>query len=317
MTGVIYVAIFALWLVVLVPMWLRRHDEADVVRTADRFNHAMRSLSRRSSSPYGEPREVVVPQRSREVRVAVSGTGSRVADPADRRATAQRPQPARSDRSVRATASAARRRRRVVALLLAAAAVLGVLAVQGRAPVWTPAVPVVLVIVVLALGVRQVRSARERAKRRARLEESSRRGRAATYRAMEDVARGVRSGIATTAAGTAAATGQATGTDDEAWVQPAWTENGWEAVPTTLPTYVTAPRATPVPRTIDLKRPGQWTSAAMLEEAERERRQVSFQERFVADTAALDFLDDEDDLASFVDPPGRSRDGVVRRAVNE
>ena len=49
----------------------------------------------------------------------------------------------------------------------------------------------------------------------------------------------------------------------------AWDDDdSWEAVPTTLPTYVSAPRASQVPRRIDRSRPGEWTGAAMVETAQ-------------------------------------------------
>jgi len=43
----------------------------------------------------------------------------------------------------------------------------------------------------------------------------------------------------------------------------------WDPVPTTLPTYVTAPAATRVPRMIDLTTPGAWSGQAMVEQAMR------------------------------------------------
>lgn len=45
-TGLIYLVIIALWAAVLIPMWLRRHDQISEVRSTARFSSAMRSLSR-------------------------------------------------------------------------------------------------------------------------------------------------------------------------------------------------------------------------------------------------------------------------------
>ena len=45
MTGVIYLAIIALWAAVLIPIWLRRND-ADEIRAVDRFEGAMSALGR-------------------------------------------------------------------------------------------------------------------------------------------------------------------------------------------------------------------------------------------------------------------------------
>lgn len=47
MTGLIYVVIIALWGAVLIPIWLRRHDQISEVRSAARFQSAMSSLGRK------------------------------------------------------------------------------------------------------------------------------------------------------------------------------------------------------------------------------------------------------------------------------
>jgi len=44
-------------------------------------------------------------------------------------------------------------------------------------------------------------------------------------------------------------------------------DTGWAPTPVVLPTYVTAPPATSVPRVIDLTHPGAWSAAHMLEHA--------------------------------------------------
>ncbi len=49
MTGLIYVAIIAVWAVVLVPAWLRRHDHMDSKRSVDRFSRSLQALSKRDS----------------------------------------------------------------------------------------------------------------------------------------------------------------------------------------------------------------------------------------------------------------------------
>ena len=61
--------------------------------------------------------------------------------------------------------------------------------------------------------------------------------------------------------------------DWDSW--DAWDDaDSWTAVPTTLPTYVSAPRASAVPRRIDRSRPGEWTGSAMVETAQAMRRTV-------------------------------------------
>jgi hypothetical protein len=48
-TGLVYVAIVALWAAVLIPMWLRRHDD-DQARRVERHRVAMGTLARMSDS---------------------------------------------------------------------------------------------------------------------------------------------------------------------------------------------------------------------------------------------------------------------------
>ncbi len=66
--------------------------------------------------------------------------------------------------------------------------------------------------------------------------------------------------------------------DDDEWLNwNAWDDDasGWEAVPATLPTYVTAPRASAVPRPIDKVGPGEWSGEAMVDAAQAMRRRVA------------------------------------------
>ena len=50
MSGLIVLGMVAIWLIVLVPMWLNRHDAASSSRSMDTFSTAMRVLSRRDAS---------------------------------------------------------------------------------------------------------------------------------------------------------------------------------------------------------------------------------------------------------------------------
>ena len=55
----------------------------------------------------------------------------------------------------------------------------------------------------------------------------------------------------------------------------AWDEEeSWEAVPSTLPTYVNSPRASVIPRPIDRNRPNEWDGEAMVNAANTMRRRV-------------------------------------------
>ncbi len=50
MAGLIYLVIIALWAAVLIPMWLRRHDQGSEVRSTTQFSAAMQLLSSGASS---------------------------------------------------------------------------------------------------------------------------------------------------------------------------------------------------------------------------------------------------------------------------
>ena len=247
MTGLIYVAIIAVWAVVLVPAWLRRHDHLDPERSVDRFTRSMQTLAARPSvlgipmpvheEPVAEPdqpvTEVVRPRRGlrrglrrRPETATGSGTTS------DARGSAPK------GRRTRRRTSAAKRRRIVLAVLLAALlAVIGLVVAGVLLPVATAA-PAVLIVGFLALARHQVRVAR-RARRRA----------AATTPPRE----------ASPSSGTRPAAPASAGTGST-----------WEARATPLPTYVTAPPADGYPRAID-QAPGAWTAAAMLERAQKQK----------------------------------------------
>lgn len=108
MTAVVFGVIVVMWAVVLIPMWLRRHDETEETRSVDRFSQAMHTLSRRETATKAK-KYVVMPtrvSRARDHEVHVSGAS---AD--GRRAPKRRPVPT--------PASAAERRRRTLVGLLA------------------------------------------------------------------------------------------------------------------------------------------------------------------------------------------------------
>lgn len=54
MTGVIYVVIIALWAAVLIPIWLRRHDQISEVRSTARFSSAMKTLGGRGQVRFAD-----------------------------------------------------------------------------------------------------------------------------------------------------------------------------------------------------------------------------------------------------------------------
>src|SRR5882724_8275128 len=112
-----------MWAVVLVPMWLRRHDAATESRSVDRFSTAMRVLSRRASTA-PDRRYVLMPRRDTGLAVHVSGAAS----------ASSRPPVARPTRSARPSLAA--RRRRTFLVLLGVVGLTFVLAVAGL--LWWP-----------------------------------------------------------------------------------------------------------------------------------------------------------------------------------
>ena len=224
MTGLIYIVIIALWVAVLVPMWLRRHDQISEVRSTARFSRSMKSLAAMEVHPAGSARG----HRS----LGESGA---------------RPVAARS-----AHQSAARRRAIVLAGLSATLALTLILAIASVAPVWVPLIPARLVVAFM--GATAMTAPARAAAPRARREPVRR---PAPVPVVEQTP---------------------AQQDDDEWLNwNAWDEDddSWEAVPTTLPTYVSAPKASAVPRPIDKVRPGAWTGSAMVDAARAMRRRVA------------------------------------------
>ncbi len=245
-TGLIYVVIIALWVAVLIPMWLRRHDQVSEVRSTARFSTAMKLL--------GTPRtEAERRASSNASRPSRDQAGNRNSEPTlSQRTMSQRPVAQRPSHSP-ARQAAARRRALVLGTLVAVLAVVLLLAVVSVVP---RIVPIVWALVVLGFVVATGLTASNRS-------------------ASTPVARRTR---APQARPVAAPVAQAPADDWETW--NAWDddEQAWEAVPTTLPTYVSAPRASAIPRPIDRAHPGEWTGSAMVEAAQSMRReQVAFE----------------------------------------
>lgn len=240
-TGVIYVVIIALWAAVLIPIWLKRHDQISEVRSTARFSSAMSTLGRR-----GQDRPAFDPRKN---------TGHDIRRHDDRGASMSRVDQGYADRlSPRSEGmdrdyerelvrrAAATRRAIVLGTLTALLLLALVLAIAGVLPQWVPilvAVPVVAFILATAMTASSRSSSAPQTQRRA----APRRPLAAP-----------------------APVAQEQVDDWETW--NAWDDDdAWEAVPTTLPTYVSAPRATAVPREIDRAHAGEWTGEAMVETA--------------------------------------------------
>jgi len=279
-TGLIYVVIIALWAAVLIPMWLRRHDQISEVRSTARFSSAMKSLGSQGQVQYATD-SYALDSRSMEMSLPTR----RTPDPEARmsRPTTERPalglDPDYERELVRQ--SAATRRAVVLGALTLILLVTLVLAVLGVVPRWAP-ILAALPVVGFVLAASMTASARTNAQSQGRTSRAS------------------------SAAPTAAPAPAEVEDDWETW--NAWDdEDSWEAVPTTLPTYVTAPRASAVPRGIDRSRPGEWTGSAMVETARAMRSRPA--------SGALT-QGDVDHGAQTAEIPAVGQDYDERRAVN-
>jgi hypothetical protein len=254
----IYVVIIALWAAVLIPIWLRRHDQISEVRSTARFSSAMRSLGKES---------------------AVPGTSSRARE------------------------VAARRRAIIMGVLSAALAVTLGLAVANLVPRWSP---IVLAVIVLAYVIATAATSSRRSASTA----TARTGRSsaavperirAPYDDLVDdreiaysdqvaeVAYPRTRGLRPPSRRSRDAQIAAAMDDFVSWdpweAEESVAEEAWSAVPTTLPTYVNAPRATRVRRPIERDR--DWSGEAMVEAARTMRRPRITVDDLADDTYAL------------------------------
>ena len=269
MTGLIYIVIIALWAVVLIPMWLRRHDQVSEVRSTARFTSAMKTLASRNSGNSVLEMSVPVASRGQEIHMPSPYDRSYDLDPEYERELIRQ--------------TAATRRAIVIGVLTLGLLMSLILAVVSVLPKWLPilaALPLGAFIVAAVMTAGARRDSRE-------YRPTKQHEVAAPRNQRQPV------GVQPTAA-----------QDDwESW--DAWQDtnsDSWTAVPTTLPTYVNAPRATEVPRKIDRSRPGEWTGSAMVETARTLRRPVD--EIHAADPPAV-----YDDLITAEIPvvrPGRA-----------
>ena len=286
--GLLYLVLVVVWAFVLIPMWLRKHDEANENRSVDRFARALSSLSGRrdrkaeksSGGAFLRARAVVMPGRPRDaqaLQVTVTGASApaeakspTAATPAD--AVAQRPEPRRSP-----VAEAASRRRRVLLGLLVVTVLVLAAGLLHKVPTWSAAIPALLVVA-FVVSARRARMRTELVQRRRLARQSlTQAARAAQSGRSAGARRGVRANSNAPVAQPAAELDLPVVSVPGRVGTAVADERGWSAVPTTLPTYVTAPAATRVPRVIDRTTPGSWSGAAMLEQA-RTTRQESLED---------------------------------------
>lgn len=220
MSGIILVVIVGMWAALLVPMWLRRHEEHDQLGSIDRFSAAMRILSRQDREMGS--RAFVMPRRT-AAPVSVPQ-----AKPVSQRPVRQPSRPA-------VTASRARllaRRRRVMGVLAGLVVLTFLLAAVGVLSFWWQGVvDLALAAYVAHLRAEAVRAAELRERRAAREP-------VAQAHAVEAPL----PGLITAAAPAAPPSAQPAHDAAEVFAQPGL-DPGWEPPHVPLPTYVTAPVA--------------------------------------------------------------------------
>ena len=234
MSAVILAVIVIMWAVVLVPMWLRRHDAATESRSVDRFSTAMRVLSRRSA---GGPdrRYVLMPKRDSRASVHVSGASATRRPPTRQSPAAPPSRPATRPAGPRA--SLAVRRRRTLLALAGVTFLTFLLAVIGVIG-W----PLQLVVdLILAAFVVHLRT---QAKRAAAVSRQRRRA------AVAPAAPATAPAPAYVPMASRAATAPVSDDRVTEPMQPVTdapaatgTDDGWEPVPVPRPTYTMKPKA--------------------------------------------------------------------------
>lgn len=261
MTGLIYVAIIAVWAIVLVPAWLRRHDHLDPERSVDRFTRSMQTLASRPSvlgipMPGGQvgaeqphDHDTVEPEVLTVTRPELGRLSERVGGAAARANGLI----GQAGSRVRST-SAASRRRVVLAVLTGVLALTTALVVVGALAPIALVLPTGLLLGFVGLARHQVAAARRRR-----------------------TAPPVRSAVPIRTVREAA---------PAARPAPGASGSTWEARSTPLPSYVTAPPAAGFPRVIDTETPGAWTAAAMLAQAQQEKDRADRMARAKAEAIA-------------------------------
>jgi hypothetical protein len=147
-SGLIYAAIIVMWALYFIPRWLRRHEELSESRSVEKFDHAMRILSRRE--PTADQRYIVMPPKPEPAVLGASAASAASAGRLGQRSdvrSSSRPAPRRAVR--RKSAKTFRRRRVLVALVLVSLVVAAATPFTA-VPWWGPLVGAVAILVDLA-----------------------------------------------------------------------------------------------------------------------------------------------------------------------
>lgn len=282
MTGLIYVAIIALWAAVLIPIWLKRHDQISEVRSTARFSSAMKSLGNKESLAYRD-RHLGENHMSQSHR----SSGHRT----------------------QASVAATKRRTMVMATLTALLFLSLVGTLSGVVPM------VVTVAVAVSLGAFLIAAALTSSQRSQR-SVSPRVSRIEVFASNELGSNEFEAEVVEVPSRRMSsrerAERQKSELDEFAQWDPWEDDNAdgaWDAVPQTLPSYVSSPRATAVPRNIE--RNGDWSGEAMVAAARGMRRPAMRSEDLVRNPVA-NSADDTTEI-----PIIRANASYQPRVVNE
>lgn len=234
-SGLILLVIVGAWLAVLVPMALRSHDTSTSLSSVDRFNDAMRVLSRREQTGRGAMRSFVLPARPVQPRPGVP---------------------------------LAVRRRRVLLTLVGLAAVGLVAGVLGST--WGYLFFVTFAALLTAYVVHLRREAirkQERTRAVRRIEGSTWGSAERDDSTWGSVAPQRVAGIPDRMPGRPTPLTATLPAPAARYEDPHPVAGTWDAPEFPVPTYVTAPKApSRPPRVLDLTRPGEWSTAREAED---------------------------------------------------
>ena len=225
-SGLLYAGLIGIWGVYFIPRWLRRHDELSESRSIEKFDNAMRILSRREATP--DKRYVVMPPRPAEQ----GGKPTRRA--------------ARTSRPATPVSSVTFRRRRILAGLLLVTVVVSVLTpLLAAVRWWAPVVALGTTLAYLVHCRLQARSRHQVTRTRAAVQKRSM-SRLMRFDAIERLMT-VRRELAEERAEEERRWQEAEAAEeqlrDEEGRRRVEAEAGWSPVPVPLPTYVSKPVA--------------------------------------------------------------------------
>jgi len=223
------VALAVGWACILIPMAVKRSDDAAMNRPVDTYSDSARVVG------------ASTPKRTAEASVVAAAPQEEapVAIPAARRHTVTR----------EAARRAARRRRRVLVVLLLALAILGLTSYLAYTPRWSTVIPAGLVVAFLVVARLTVRA--QQVRRAAPVQPVEH---AAPAEAVEPAPSRVAAPAEVEAdLGREDTTGLSREQLAEAVAAPVLDEGGlWDPLPVTLPTYVNKARARRTVRTIEI-----------------------------------------------------------------